>query len=102
MIMTDFFPDLLHPRDRSDDVGYVLDRVRSSRLVSLSPLPLPLSLSSLSRPMGREWALREAHLEIARREKAGLPLISADLIARDSVIASLPADEELRDFDILI
>ncbi|KJH49231.1 hypothetical protein DICVIV_04671 [Dictyocaulus viviparus] len=33
-------------------------------------------------PMGREWALREAHLEIARREKAGLPLISPDLVPR--------------------
>ena len=32
--------------------------------------------------MGREWALREAHLEIARREKAGLPLISPDLLPR--------------------
>ncbi|KAK5982750.1 hypothetical protein GCK32_005548 [Trichostrongylus colubriformis] len=53
-------------------------------------------------PMGREWALREAHLEIARREKAGLPLISPDLIPRARVMASLPADEELRDFDILI
>uniref|UniRef100_A0A183FDN0 NADH dehydrogenase [ubiquinone] 1 beta subcomplex subunit 11, mitochondrial n=1 Tax=Heligmosomoides polygyrus TaxID=6339 RepID=A0A183FDN0_HELPZ len=53
-------------------------------------------------PMGREWALREAHLEIARREKAGLPLISPDLVPRERVLASLPADEELRDFDILI
>ena len=72
--------------------------------------------------MGREWALREAHLEIARREKAGLPLISPDLIPRsdstpnyiiifmlamfiffrERVMASLPAEEELRDFDILI
>lgn len=53
-------------------------------------------------PMGREWALREAHLEIARREKAGLPLISPDLIPRERATASLPADEELRDFEVLI
>lgn len=52
--------------------------------------------------MGREWALREAHLEMARREKAGLPLISADLVSRSKIIKSLPSDEELRDFDVLI
>ncbi|WKX95688.1 hypothetical protein Q1695_012276 [Nippostrongylus brasiliensis] len=39
-------------------------------------------------PMGREWALREAHLEIVRREKAGLPLISPDLIPRGFTPAS--------------
>ncbi|KAK6026209.1 hypothetical protein OSTOST_07872 [Ostertagia ostertagi] len=44
-------------------------------------------------PMGREWALREAHLEIARREKAGLPLISPDLLPRATVFTGfLPAD----------
>ncbi|KAF8373294.1 hypothetical protein PRIPAC_79723 [Pristionchus pacificus] len=53
-------------------------------------------------PMGREWALREAHLEMARREKAGLPLISADLVSRSKIMKSLPSDEELRDFDVLI
>lgn len=31
-------------------------------------------------PFNQEWAYREAHLEIVRREKAGLPLISKDLI----------------------
>ena len=54
------------------------------------------------RPVGRDWARREAHLEIARRERAGLPLISPDLIERSRVEACLPSEEELRDFDILI
>uniref|UniRef100_A0A0N5ASV8 NADH dehydrogenase [ubiquinone] 1 beta subcomplex subunit 11, mitochondrial n=1 Tax=Syphacia muris TaxID=451379 RepID=A0A0N5ASV8_9BILA len=53
-------------------------------------------------PHGREWALREAHLEIERRRKAGLPLISKDLIDPKRVAKQLPSDEELRDFDILI
>uniref|UniRef100_A0A0N4ZDT3 NADH dehydrogenase [ubiquinone] 1 beta subcomplex subunit 11, mitochondrial n=1 Tax=Parastrongyloides trichosuri TaxID=131310 RepID=A0A0N4ZDT3_PARTI len=53
-------------------------------------------------PNGREWALREAHLEIARREKAGLPYISKDFINPERVAASIPSDEELRDFEILI
>lgn len=53
-------------------------------------------------PMAREWALREAHLEIERRRAAGLPLISPDLVPRERVEAVLPADEELRDFDIII
>ena len=54
------------------------------------------------RPQGKEWALREAHLEIARRQKAGLPLISKDLVDPQRVALSLPSDEELRDFEILI
>ncbi|CAJ0925611.1 unnamed protein product, partial [Mesorhabditis belari] len=53
-------------------------------------------------PQAKEWALREAHLEIERRRKAGLPLISPDLLPRDRVTAQLPAEEELRDFDVLI
>ncbi|KHN70642.1 hypothetical protein Tcan_14337 [Toxocara canis] len=53
-------------------------------------------------PNGREWALREAHLEMARREKAGLPYISKDLVRPEKVAATLPSEEELRDFDILI
>lgn len=39
---------------------------------------------------------------MARREKAGLPYISKDLIRPEKVAATLPSDEELRDFDILI
>ena len=54
------------------------------------------------RPQGKEWALREAHLEIARRKQAGLPLISKDLVDPKRVALSLPSDEELRDFEILI
>uniref|UniRef100_A0A1I7XAH7 Uncharacterized protein n=1 Tax=Heterorhabditis bacteriophora TaxID=37862 RepID=A0A1I7XAH7_HETBA len=54
------------------------------------------------RPLAKEQGAKMAHLEIVRREKAGLPLISPDLVARERVIASLPADEELRDFEILI
>ena len=46
--------------------------------------------------------MREAHLEIARRQKAGLPLISKDLIDPQRAALSLPSDEELRDFEILI
>uniref|UniRef100_A0A7E4W0K2 NADH dehydrogenase [ubiquinone] 1 beta subcomplex subunit 11, mitochondrial n=1 Tax=Panagrellus redivivus TaxID=6233 RepID=A0A7E4W0K2_PANRE len=53
-------------------------------------------------PQGREWALREAHLEIARRQKAGLPLISKDLVDPKQVVLQLPSEEELRDFEILI
>ncbi|TMS38094.1 hypothetical protein L596_004896 [Steinernema carpocapsae] len=53
-------------------------------------------------PQGKEWALREAHLEMARREKAGLPYISKDLVDPRKVASTLPTDEELRDFEILI
>jgi NADH dehydrogenase (ubiquinone) 1 beta subcomplex subunit 11 len=53
-------------------------------------------------PRARDWAYREAHMEIERRRRAGLPLISPDLIERSRVEASLPSEEELRDFDIVI
>uniref|UniRef100_A0A914D1C6 NADH dehydrogenase [ubiquinone] 1 beta subcomplex subunit 11, mitochondrial n=1 Tax=Acrobeloides nanus TaxID=290746 RepID=A0A914D1C6_9BILA len=53
-------------------------------------------------PTAKEWALREAHLEMVRREKAGLPYISKDLVDPKRVATQLPSDEELRDFDIVI
>ncbi|KAI6198361.1 Complex I-ESSS [Aphelenchoides fujianensis] len=53
-------------------------------------------------PRGKEWALREAHLELERRQKAGLPAISKDFVDPQRVLATLPSEEELRDFDILI
>ncbi|CAD5226605.1 unnamed protein product [Bursaphelenchus xylophilus] len=53
-------------------------------------------------PHGKEWALREAHMEIERRRKAGLPLISKDFIDPERVKLTLPSEEELRDFQIII
>ncbi|VDN20351.1 unnamed protein product [Gongylonema pulchrum] len=51
-------------------------------------------------PLARDWAYREAHLEMARREKAGLPYISKDLVRPDKIV--LPSDEELQNFEIII
>ncbi|XP_046561176.1 NADH dehydrogenase [ubiquinone] 1 beta subcomplex subunit 11, mitochondrial-like [Haliotis rubra] len=48
------------------------------------------------------WSTREAFLELERREKEGLPLIDPELIEKESVIASLPSDEDLGDTDIII
>jgi len=46
------------------------------------------------------WEKREALLEIARRQKLGLPLISENYIDPSKI--QLPSDEELGDFDIII
>ena len=46
------------------------------------------------------WCYREAHLELARREKAGEPLVNPDLIPVDKI--KLPSDEELGDMEIII
>lgn len=54
------------------------------------------------RPSSREWALREAHFEIIRRENAGLPHISKDFLDPQRVLDVLPSEEELRDFEIII
>jgi NADH dehydrogenase (ubiquinone) 1 beta subcomplex subunit 11 len=49
---------------------------------------------------GHAWAQREAYLELARREKEGLPLIDPNLI--DPAKINLPSDKELADFEIVI
>ena len=49
---------------------------------------------------GRDWAMRQAYLELDRRRKAGEPLISPDLIPASEI--HLPSDEELGDTEIII
>lgn len=51
-------------------------------------------------PLGRDWAQREAFLELRRREQNGLPLIDANYLPLEKII--LPTDEELGDTDIVI
>ncbi|XP_003739380.1 NADH dehydrogenase [ubiquinone] 1 beta subcomplex subunit 11, mitochondrial [Galendromus occidentalis] len=41
----------------------------------------------------QDWALREAYLELARREKYGLPLVDKDLVPVDRI--NLPSEEFL-------
>jgi len=53
-------------------------------------------------PILREWATREAYIEMARREKYGLPYIAKDYIDPAKIIATLPSDDELGDFEIII
>ncbi|KRX23580.1 hypothetical protein T07_6428 [Trichinella nelsoni] len=53
-------------------------------------------------PLMRDWAFREAVLELERRERAGLEPISKDLINPEKVKLVLPSDEELGDFEIII
>ena len=48
------------------------------------------------------WAVREAFLEIERREKNGLPLVDPELIPVEKIKSQLPSDEELGDTDIII
>lgn len=50
--------------------------------------------------MEKDWAQREAYLELRRREELGLPLIDPNLI--DPAKIKLPTDEELGDMEIII
>lgn len=50
--------------------------------------------------LGRDWAQREAFLELRRREKLGLPLVDPNYIPENKII--LPSDEELGDTEIVI
>jgi len=49
---------------------------------------------------GRDWAQREAYLQLRYREEHGLPLIDRNLIDPSKII--LPSDEELGDTEIII
>uniref|UniRef100_A0A0N7ZDC2 NADH dehydrogenase [ubiquinone] 1 beta subcomplex subunit 11, mitochondrial n=1 Tax=Scylla olivacea TaxID=85551 RepID=A0A0N7ZDC2_SCYOL len=48
----------------------------------------------------RDWAQREAFLELRRREALGLPAIDPDLVPLDKI--ELPEDEELGSREIII
>ncbi|XP_066247738.1 NADH dehydrogenase [ubiquinone] 1 beta subcomplex subunit 11, mitochondrial [Euwallacea similis] len=48
----------------------------------------------------RDWAVREAFLELRRREAAGLPLIDPNFIPAEKI--KLPSDEDLGDMEIII
>lgn len=48
----------------------------------------------------RDWAQREAFLELRRREEAGIPLIDPNFIDPAKIV--LPSDEELEDTEIII
>ncbi|KAJ8913619.1 hypothetical protein NQ315_013441 [Exocentrus adspersus] len=48
----------------------------------------------------RDWAQREAFLELRRREQNGLPLVDPNFI--DPAKINLPSDEELGDMEIII
>ncbi|KAK7076974.1 NADH dehydrogenase 1 beta subcomplex subunit 11 ndufb11 [Halocaridina rubra] len=48
----------------------------------------------------RDWAQREAYVELRRREAEGLPLIDCNLVSLDKI--ELPDDEELGDTTIII
>jgi NADH dehydrogenase (ubiquinone) 1 beta subcomplex subunit 11 len=50
--------------------------------------------------MLRDWAQREAYLELRRREARGLPPIDRNLIEPGKIV--LPSDEELGDTEIII
>lgn len=50
----------------------------------------------------RDWAQREAFMELARREAEGLSLIGKDYIPPTQVALSLPSDEELGNTPIII
>ncbi|KAF2358888.1 NADH:ubiquinone oxidoreductase ESSS subunit [Trinorchestia longiramus] len=48
----------------------------------------------------RDWAQREAYLEIRRREAAGLPHIDRDAVPVEQIV--LPSEEELGNMEIVI
>lgn len=48
----------------------------------------------------KDWTVREAYIELARREALGLPPIDRNYVPEDQV--ELPTDEELGDFEIII
>ncbi|XP_065366756.1 NADH dehydrogenase [ubiquinone] 1 beta subcomplex subunit 11, mitochondrial [Calliphora vicina] len=48
----------------------------------------------------RDWAQREAYLELRRREKAGVDLVSPNYIDPAKIV--LPSDDDIADMEIII
>jgi len=44
------------------------------------------------------WVIREAYLEVHKREAAGLPLVDKNLV--DPIKIRLPSEEEIGDTDV--
>ncbi|XP_043281658.1 NADH dehydrogenase [ubiquinone] 1 beta subcomplex subunit 11, mitochondrial [Venturia canescens] len=82
----------------------VLDRiamhVSSFMAISLCLVTGGIYLIFAPDPGMREWAQREAYLELRRREALGLPAVDPFYVDPDKVV--LPTDEELGDTDIII
>ncbi|CAD6994499.1 NADH dehydrogenase [ubiquinone] 1 beta subcomplex subunit 11, mitochondrial [Ceratitis capitata] len=51
-------------------------------------------------PQLRDWAQREAYLELRRREQAGVDLVNPNYV--DPASFNLPSDEELGEVEIII
>merc|ERR550519_2713407 len=49
---------------------------------------------------GLSWTKREAHLQLGRREAAGLPVIDRNLVPAANI--TLPSEEELGDTNIIV
>ncbi|KAK3584367.1 hypothetical protein CHS0354_010152 [Potamilus streckersoni] len=48
----------------------------------------------------QDWSVREAYLELERRERNGLPLIDRNML--DPATVELPSDEELGNTEVII
>ena len=65
-------------------------------------LPIVSEMSYLLFFRNRDWTRREGYLELARRQREGLPLVDRNLIPAEKMAAMLPSDEELGDAEIII
>lgn len=87
-----------------DDESEAEDRHRMHQTlfvtISLMVMGCGYILTYLPDFKDNEWAFREGHLELRRREKLGLPLIDPNFI--DPSKFTLPTDEELKDREIII
>ncbi|CAG0883113.1 unnamed protein product [Cyprideis torosa] len=50
----------------------------------------------------KNWALREAHFEIHRRNKLGLPFVDPDYVPKERMLEQLPTEAELGDQEIVL
>jgi len=62
-------------------------------MVTLSTVFLAFIIGYLPDWRMQDWGVRQAHLELARREKNGLPPVDRELIPLDRI--ELPSEEEL-------
>ncbi|KAA0186646.1 hypothetical protein HAZT_HAZT006206 [Hyalella azteca] len=86
------------PNDREQDATFI--HVFFFCLVTLMMVTGGYFIAYCPSSQMHDWAIREAYLEIRRRESAGLPHIDRNLVPEDQV--ELPSEEELGDMEIII
>lgn len=85
-----------------EDKDYDRQIMRSTMFfsITIAIVLIGFVLAYIPEPHQKDWALREAFIQLRERELAGLPPIDANIV--DPSLVQLPSEEELGDTEIII